>query len=262
VAPLADEDEHEREIRAYRERRLAKLTSESGWLTLVARYPLFEGANELPIGVATLEGGRVRIAIAPEMEVTCGGARVIGEREVRSDEPGPADVLVHGSLRYELVQRGDAIWFRVRDPESAARRALRSIPAYPIDARWRVDARFERPRPAHESVHFDYTLGPAVDRPSAGELVFELEGAERRLEVTIEDGQLFVLFGDQTNRDTTYPIGRFFYVPIPSGEGERVILDFNKALNPACAFTDHASCPVVPADNKLALRIEAGEMRP
>ena len=97
---------------------------------------------------------------------------------------------------------------------------------------------------------------------SPGHAVFTKDGNEHRL-LLLEDGdrpRLFVLFRDGTSRETTYGAGRFLYAPLPAN-GE-VVLDFNQAFNPPCALTPWASCPIVPNENRLDLRVEAGEMRP
>jgi uncharacterized protein (DUF1684 family) len=71
---------------------------------------------------------------------------------------------------------------------------------------------------------------------------------------------LYLLFWDQTGRDTTYGAGRFLYAPLP--EGDHVLLDFNQAFSPPCAFTPYSACPLAPAQNRLAVRVEAGEKSP
>jgi uncharacterized protein (DUF1684 family) len=92
--------------------------------------------------------------------------------------------------------------------------------------------------------------------------VFERDGVEHRLDPVLEsDGQrLFVLFADPSNRDQSYGAGRFLYASLP--ENDHVILDFNRAFSPPCAFTPYAVCPLPPPQNRLSLRVEAGEKRP
>jgi uncharacterized protein (DUF1684 family) len=97
---------------------------------------------------------------------------------------------------------------------------------------------------------------------AAGAAVFERSGVTCRLVPVFENDRkrLFVLFADRTNRDDTYGAGRFLYAPSP--EAGRILLDFNKAFNPPCAFTPYAVCPLPPPENRLVLRVEAGEKRP
>jgi uncharacterized protein (DUF1684 family) len=75
-----------------------------------------------------------------------------------------------------------------------------------------------------------------------------------------DGARLYLVFWDPTGRDTTYGAGRFLYAPLP--EGDRVLLDFNQAFSPPCAFTPYAACPLAPTQNRLAIRVEAGEKSP
>lgn len=89
-------------------------------------------------------------------------------------------------------------------------------------------------------------------------MIFSVAGQECHLEPVSEGGEsLFFIFGDKTNGKETYAAGRFLYTDLP--KDGRVVLDFNKAVNPPCAFTPYATCPLPPASNRLAVRIEAGE---
>src|SRR5262249_5594328 len=102
----------------------------------------------------------------------------------------------------------------------------------------------------------------AVLLECSGEVVLELDGAVYRLEALINKNpeQLFVLFADETNRDSTYGGGRFLYAPMP--KDGKLIIDFNRACNPACVFNELAICPLPPAKNRLRIRVEAGEKYP
>jgi uncharacterized protein (DUF1684 family) len=102
-------------------------------------------------------------------------------------------------------------------------------------------------------------LGDVEETPIAGYAVFTHQGKTYRLEAMTEDDSLFFVFGDQTNQDSSYPAGRFL-VAAPAKDGQ-VVLDFNRAYNPPCAFTRFATCPLPPRGNRLPLRVEAGEKR-
>jgi uncharacterized protein (DUF1684 family) len=73
----------------------------------------------------------------------------------------------------------------------------------------------------------------------------------------LPDHRLYIQFMDLINGDTTYPSGRYHYTD--AHVNGKVFLDFNKAYNPPCAFTDYATCTFPPQENHLNLRIEAGE---
>jgi uncharacterized protein (DUF1684 family) len=93
-------------------------------------------------------------------------------------------------------------------------------------------------------------------------LVFEVNGKTHRLDPVLEKGskQLFIIFGDKTTGKETYGAGRYLYAD-PAGDDGKVVLDFNKAYNPPCAFTQFATCPLPPRQNRLAIRVEAGEKK-
>jgi len=257
-------DEFTAQALAFRAARIARLTAEGGWLTLVGRYTLEPGANQLPIGTVTLdEQGRVTLSVAAGVTVTCDGASV-REKVLRPDVDGRPDRLVHGRLVYELIRRGDIFAMRVRDPESRRRHDFAGTEWFPPRPEWAVSVRFE-PFAEERLISIPYDLGPVLSR-SPGQVVLELAGRTEtwRLDCLMDDERkrLFILFGDETNRDLTYGAGRFVYAPLPEApSGGRLIVDFNRALNPACAFTEFVACPFPPPQNRLPLRVEAGEKR-
>ena len=105
-------------------------------------------------------------------------------------------------------------------------------------------------------------LGQLVPMESPGYVEFTLKGHTYRLEPIYETSRhddLFFIFKDQTSRTDTYDAGRFLHAPLPV-DGF-VDLDFNRAYNPPCAFTDFATCPLPLKENQLAGAIRAGELR-
>ena len=161
---------------------------------------------------------------------------------------------------YELFRRGHAFAVRVKDPASPARLGFRGLAYFPIDLGWRVRGRFERYDPPRRTNH-QYDIGGDLERRVPGLAHFEVGGQALTLEPVLEEGsgRLFVLFGDASNRDETYPAGRFLYAELPAGD--EIVLDFNTAFNPPCAFTPFATCPLLQPQNRLPLRIDAGEKR-
>jgi len=91
-----------------------------------------------------------------------------------------------------------------------------------------------------------------------GKLVFTINKQQYTLDALEEGDELFIVFGDATSGNTTYPSGRFVYAKKPGADGKTVI-DFNKAYNPPCAFTNYATCPLPPKQNILPIAITAGE---
>ena len=104
-------------------------------------------------------------------------------------------------------------------------------------------------------------LGQTESMPSPGYAEFTLGGKPVRLDGVLEDPhaeQLFFILRDQTSGKETYRAGRFLYADLP--KAGKVVLDFNKAYNPPCAFTAYATCPLPPPQNWMPVRVEAGEM--
>ena len=243
---------YEREIQDWRERRVARLTEPWSWLSLVDRQSLSHGPNEIGPGTFTLAAdGTVSFAPRPGVALLPG--------PVTASQP-----LLFEGRRYELLERGGASWIRVRNPQAQTRTSFAGIRYFPVDLRWRIVARWEA-YPSTKEIRHDYEEGPPGDTQRIpGRAQFEIDGQALSLEPVIEDSgrRLHVLFGDRTNRepDGSYPAGRFLYTDLP--EGDELVLDFNKAFNPPCAFTDFAACPLTPMEHRLPVAIPAGEKRP
>ena len=270
-----DPAQHRRDIEAWRERRFASLKREDGWLTLVGLAWLEQGENAvgsdpksrvvLPAGKAparlgtiTLAGKQATFSAAAGETVEAGG-KPVTSAALQSDVSGEPTILRRGALRFYLIDRAGKIGVRVKDTESPARTAFHGIDSFPVDLRWRIEARVERHDPPKE-IPVPNVLGAIYPEKSPATLVFDVGGKTCRLDAVEEEGTTdwFVIFGDQTNGRETYGGGRFLYLTPPAA-GSPAVVDFNKAYNPPCVFSPYATCPLPPAQNKLAVRIEAGE---
>ncbi len=209
----------------------------------------------------TRKDDRVGFTADPGVEVTLRG-KPVDRIELKSDVDGSADALEVGRLKFWVIARGDRRGIRVRDPESATRRALKEIPVFRYREAYRVMARFEPYLPERTLRIADVT-GGSSDEVCPGALVFRLEGQEYRVDALddTEAGDLFVIFRDGTSGRQTYGGGRFLHVRKPMGGGS-IEMDFNRAYNPPCAFTPYATCPVPPRQNWLGVDIPAGEKDP
>ncbi len=178
---------------------------------------------------------------------------------LRSDADGEPTVIKRGSVSFYLIKRGERVGVREKDSRNEALLAFHGIDSYPIDRKWRFDARFDA-YPAGKTIGVPNILGSIEQSNTPGAVVFEIGGKEYRIDAVTESGSedLFLIFGDQTNGVETYGGGRFLYAAPPDKNG-RVVVDFNKAYNPPCVFTPYATCPLPPAQNRLAIRVEAGE---
>jgi uncharacterized protein len=214
------------------------------------------------VGRIVLEDGRAMFRPEPGSGVTHQGEPVVEPLAMADDIHQPPTVLELGALRFHLIRRyEDRLAVRVRDLDSPARTGFRGIEHYPVDARWSFEARFERYDPPRTS-RVPTVLDLEEVYATPGAVAFDHEGTTYRLDVFLEPGvaDLFVVFGDLTNRDETYGGGRYLYTKQADHRGI-VKLDFNRAYNPPCVFTAHATCSLPLPQNRLPIRVEAGEKR-
>jgi uncharacterized protein (DUF1684 family) len=271
----AVEVSHAEDVERWKAERLASLKSEEGWLSLVGLYWLKEGENKLgsdpandlalPAGKAPplagslwLRDGAVRLEARPGVEITHEG-KAVSTLELQSDVDGKPTVLALGTLRFNVIKRGERLGLRVKDRENPARASFKGLEYFPLADKWRVVARFERFDPP-KSLPIMNVLGMEEGTPSPGALVFDVDGKTYRLDALTEQGEekLFIIFADATSGRETYGAGRYLYADPPDAEG-RIVVDFNKAYSPPCAFTNFATCPLPPFQNRLSIAVEAGE---
>ena len=179
---------------------------------------------------------------------------------MRPDTSGSPDVLEMGTLTMNVIKRGDRFGIRLKDKNSPVRKGFTGLRWFDIQEDYRVEARwvsYPQPKP----VKVPNVLGQTESMPSPGYAEFTLGGKPVRVDGVLEDPhaeQLFFILRDQTSGKETYGAGRFLYADLP--KAGKVVLDFNKAYNPPCAFTPYATCPLPPPQNWMPVRVEAGEM--
>ncbi len=158
-----------------------------------------------------------------------------------------------------VIKREDKIGVRFRNLKSKTLLGFKGIERFPVDAKWRVKAKVI-PQDQNPLMIMN-VLGQNTAQKHGGQLVFELEGKTYKLDAIDEGGvRLFITFADATSGKTTYGSGRFIELDKPDANGETYI-DFNRAYNPPCAFTEFATCPLPPAQNRLTIAIPAGEKK-
>ena len=223
-----------------------------GWVSIVGLHWLmgeFATVADLP--------GRWR---ADEDAVYVEG--IDGTDRLEPTEGAPGLYVEAGDRRIEVIRRTGSVALRVHDPESPQLAQYSGIPTYEPSERWRVVGTFT-PFGRPETV----TTGAVVEglehhHQAVGHIDFEVAGTPARLVAfSRQDGSFHVLFTDATSGVTTYPGARSLAVASPDDDG-RVTLDFNRASNLPCSFTDYATCPVAPPENKLTFAVEAGEKIP
>jgi uncharacterized protein (DUF1684 family) len=250
---------YQAEIAQWHSEREAKLKAEDGWLALAGLFWLREGPNAFgkdPGGEIALPDGPAHAGV---FHLEHGKVTVTVEGKTREMKPDSDDILKVGRLSLLAIKRADKYGIRVKDPESEARRNFKGIESFPADESYRVTAKWVA---EPHKIPILNIIGQTEEDDCPGHAVFKLHGQELKLYPIIEvpgDKVLFYIFRDQTSAKETYPAGRFFYSDMPK-DGQ-VVLDFNKAYNPPCAFTPYATCPLPPPENRLPVRVEAGEKR-
>jgi len=264
-------------IDAWRTERAHSLVSDNGWLTLTGLFWLKPGDNSFGrasgnalmldnpaladnAGSFVLEGQRVRFTARAGSGITHDGQPVT-TLELAPDTSGHPTVLESGALRLHVIERAGNLGVRVRDLNNPHRSSFRGLEYFPVSTDWVMNARFER-YPAQRRLKIINVLGMEVEMQSPGAVVFTRDGHEWRLDTVLEepgDTELFIMFADGTSGHETYGAGRFLYIPMP--QGDSVAVDFNKAYNPPCALNEFATCPLPPPQNRLKLRVTAGEKK-
>jgi uncharacterized protein (DUF1684 family) len=277
AAPLRADEAYRAEVRKWRAEREARLKADGGWLTLAGLFWLNEGENRfgtdpacdivLPAGSALAEvgvferrGEQVTVALRPGVDGRIAGRPVSETVAMRPDTSGSPDVLEMGALSLNVIKRGDRYGIRLKDRESAVRKSFTGLKWFGIKEEYRVEGRWVA-YPQPKLVKVPNVLGQVEPMASPGYAEFTLNGKTVRLDGVLEDPhdeQLFFILHDQTSGKETYGAGRFLYADLP--KGGKIVLDFNKAYNPPCAFTPYATCPLPPPQNWLPVRVEAGEM--
>ena len=268
--------DHAAQIEAWRAGRIARLTAPDGWLSLVGLHWLSEGANTIGsdagndiviegtpprLGRIELAGGKARLELDPAARE----ARIDGSQQrsalLRDDASESPTLVVSGTTSFYLVERNGRYGLRVKDSNAKTRTDFAGIDSFPIDPAWRVEAKWVPFDPPHE-LEVPNVLGQVDRFPVPGKAVFERDGRTFELLPVVEEPgakELFLIFADRTSGKETYGAGRFLYAPMP--ENGRIVLDFNKAYNPPCAFTPYATCPLAPPENRLDVRVTAGERK-
>jgi uncharacterized protein len=258
--------DYARQIADFRAERERSIAGPDGWATLVGLDWLKPGLNrvgsdpesEVPlpssvparVGTIVLKDGRADFRPAPGVKIPA--------QELKED----ATVLAIGTVKFFLIRRGDKFGIRVKDSDARTRKEFTHLSWYPVDPSWRIEAKFtpwDKPR----TLKFDTVIdGLQEEDASPGFVAFVKDSREYKLDAVTDEGELFLIFRDQTSGKSTYPAARFLYAELPKNlkSASMVALDFNKAINPPCVFTPYATCPLPPPQNRLPLAVTAGEL--
>lgn len=267
---LADTD-----LKSWRESRETRLKAESGWLTVVGLDWLKEGKNtvgaafgsdvRLPsggpkkMGTITRNGKKARFTFSHAEGVLVDGEKVQKEKayKLNSDADDEYTAITYDEVKFYIIDRKNGLGVRIKDQNAKARKKFKGlnwyseIPKMVIKAKWIAYKKTK-------TLMVPDILGNINKEKTYGYAEFELEGKTHRLYPSGKTDSLFFVFKDTTNGKETYAASRFLYAEAKAGF---VTLDFNRAYNPPCAFTDYATCPRAPKENILKVAIRAGEKK-
>lgn len=270
---------YEREVRDWRHERQERLLRPDGFLSLVGLHWLNPGATYVgsaqdngtrlalgPPQIGMLDvrrDGTVTLRVADGAEVTVDGEPAEGTVALVPDSKGKPTVVGfnRGDASFVLIERGGRFALRVRNAMARTRTSFPGIDYFEIDPGFRFEARFEA-HPPGKTIDIVNMLGMVEPMANPGRVLFEKDGKPYSLEALDEgDGELFFVFADRTSGHQSYPASRFLYAKPPGPDG-KVVLDFNRAYNPPCAYTPYSTCPMPPPENRLDLAVTAGEKKP
>lgn len=277
IKAVEDKQAYENAHTIWKNMRVRDLTAPEGWLSLEGLYWLKEGKNTLgsherndfklphfaadDVGTITWDGSTLKFDAGGESYVTLNDERFISG-EIQTDADGTPTKLQHKSLIFYVIKRGDKLAIRLKDTLGRKRYKLKSIPSYDINYDLILNATVQTSG-IPESLQVEDVTGTIQTMNVVGKLNFKLADKNQNL-LAFDGGDdyYFIIFKDLTSGESTYGGGRYMYVPREASKSKTVTLDFNRAFNPPCAFTDYATCPIPPAQNMLDFAINAGEKYP
>ena len=265
-----------KDVEAWRAHADASLRRDNGWLTLAGRYVMKDGVNTFGtgagndivfpqrlgparMGTITVEPGRVFVKLAPGLTMEKDGIPMTDKvMDTGSDTP---DWVSIGHAAFHVIEHDGRYVLRLADNESENRKHFGGRVWFPVKESYRLRAKFVAYEPQRR-IPIVNVIDEVSDEPSPGYVEFRLGGKTYRLDAVGDDGGLFFVFRDATAGKTTYGPGRFLYIEKKPASGESVVLDFNRAYNPPCAFNEYTTCPLPPKQNILPVRVQAGEKYP
>ena len=269
---ITDEAAYVESIEEWQHQRVERLKSKNGWLNLAGLFWLEEGENSFGsdpsndvifpekadafCGTLTLNEGKVFMQVKKGAGIGIGDS-LVSEANLVHDHEKNTTHLLQGDLAWYIIKRAERYGIRMRDYKHPRINQLDHIPSYPIQTDYVVEATlkpFDEPRTMVVATPVE---GFTESYECPGELHFQIENEDLVLFPFSSGEGYFLVIADETTGMDTYGAGRFMY-SMPDSSG-RIILDFNKAYNPPCAFSPYATCPMPPRENFLPFAIEAGE---
>ena len=266
-------------LQQWRDRAEQGLRRDNGWLTLAGRFqmkpgvntfgtgkdndivfaPELKGAGPERLGTITVDPSRkkVTLALADGVSMTSDGKPFSGERAMGSSTE-KRDWVSLGRIAMHIIERDGRYILRLANNESLVRQNFPGRIWYAVNEKFKVDAKFVA-YPPGKKIPIVNVIDEVSDEPCPGYVEFNLDGVTHKMDVVGDDTGLFFVMRDGTAGDTTYRPSRFLYVEQKPKPNQTFTLDFNRAYNPPCAFSEFTTCPLPPEQNIFKTRIEAGE---
>lgn len=280
IASNPEEAAYADSVQQWRDRIETGLRRDNGWLTLAGRFQMKPGANTFGTGkdndivfppelkgtgperlgtlIVDKAAKKVTLKLADGVSMTSDGKAFSGERAMGT-ATDKRDWVALGRISMHIIERDGRYILRLADNESLVRKNFQGRIWYPVNAQYRVEAKFV-PYPPGKKIAIVNVIDEISDEPCPGYVEFKLNGVTHKLDVVGEDqGGLFFVLRDGTAGDTTYRPSRFLFVDGKPKPNQTFSLDFNRTYNPPCAFSEFTTCPLPPEQNILKTRIEAGE---
>ncbi len=261
----------------WRIQRQESITSPDGWASLIGLHWLtlpshYIGSSSRsgirlllgPPSMGLVQQNGDRVFFTPErgLALTLNGEPLKGRVELLDDRSDTPSVIGFddGKGLMTLIRREDRRALRVKHADAETRTKFKGLDYWPLDPNWKIKATFTA-HPAGTTLPITTIIGTTRDTPNPGALEFQRDGRTFRVEAIDDAGPtLLVMMADLTSGHETYGPGRYIDVPRPDAKGN-VLIDFNRAYNPPCAFTAYGTCSLPPKENRIDLKITAGEKR-
>ncbi len=260
-------------LEEWKQQRLTDLYSESGFINLAGLYWMVPGEHligssntsqlqfpeDMPQHLGSLFVTRDQVVFTanPGIQVEVDSVPAVGPTLVFDKDEGLALEMTWGTYKWFVIERAGNLGIRLKNLQHPALASKVKIDRFPPNLDWVVEASY-RPYDVPRNLRIENVLGHVFDLNIPGKITFEKEGEMYTLEPLESDDRFFIIFSDATSGMDTYGSGRYMYADQPK-KGNQILLDFNKAYNPPCAFTDFATCLIPPPENQLTLAIHAGE---
>ena len=260
----------------FRSDREATLKADNGWLTVAGLHFLNQGENRIGsdpsndivldfpgvpkhAGVITMTGTSVSIKAADGQTLTINGKPVAQSELHGAFDNKPQDTVSFGGLTFFVHYSGPRLALRVRDQSSPIRANFTGLRWYEPNPAFRAIGTF-KPYEKVKVVQIPNILGDLEPFNAVGTVTFTLGGAEHTMEAWRSGQRLWFVFRDQTSGKETYPSARFLYTDAAKEDG-KVVMDFNFAQNPPCAYNPYTTCPLPPSQNRMSIAVTAGEKK-